>query len=542
MSDVAVDSQPSSVARLPSPQSCPQCLQAATRRQPAKLRRVYHPANAPSLLSVEAHSSVLRPSVLRSFKLALLKGKRSLPALTSPQKKPLNGSQQLLLSPLVKVAIPESSSSLFVPSSSYSSALPVSPPRLSLSASTPLPEPSHVLQPTLKRSSASLSSPILSSKRQRPSAVSLPLPARDVQADKELAALWIARELVEWSGQFRIVDSAEDAERSAGDTPQSLEGMEDDSSDAESCSSDSDGDSDHSSCHLSVHVEDETGQELPRWLSASQLQERELARQSSLDKLRPVESDQLPDGLPSLERPDSVESVESIPLDGAAEDEHEEREVEEQGSEPSVMPPAAPFCLPLPSSTPSVSIPVLSAQSLLDTLRSSFQPKAGETACAAPTVKTYTPHPLSVMQTASSSSAIDSSSASAMSSSSFSTPTASSLSYFVAPSLSAFSSTLFSSCFAIPPPSSPLVLKSVTLPLPSLSSSFSFPYLTTPEPPSSLSLYPTAAAAGAAADGGGVSGVSGMVPGLSSGGSFSMTSPFHSLTFGRDVSVNFSLA
>ena len=537
----------SSDARAPSPHSCPQCLQAATRREPARLRRVYHPADAPSLLTVEAHSSVLRPSVLRSFKLALLKGKRSLPAITSPQQRPLRGStgsQHLLLSPLLKVTAPpssSSSSSLSVPSSSaYSSTLPSSPPRLSLSASSPLPEPSHVLQPTLKRSSASLSSPVLSTnKRQRPAAVSLPLPARDVLADKELAALWIARELVEWSGQYKIVDAADvDVERTAGDTPQSLEGMEDASSDSDSCSSDSESDSESGSCRLSVHVEDETGQELPRWLSASQLHERELARQSSVEKPH-SHGEQLPSGLPSLERPDSLESVESIPLNGAAA-EHDEDE--EQSEEPPVMPPAAPFCLPLPSITPSVSIPVLSAESLLHTLRSSFESKLGEPANAAPPVKTYMPHPLSMLQAASSSSSVDSSSASAMSSSSFSSPTASSLSYFVAPTMSAFSSSLFSSSFTVPPPSSPLVLKSVSLPLPSLSSSFSFPYLSSTDPRSSFSLYPTAAVAADGGNGATARVSSSSAVALSSGGSFSLVSPFNSLTYGRDVSVNFSLA
>ena len=546
-------SQAPSDVRAPSPPSCPECLFAATRREPARLRRVYHPADAPSLLSVEAHSSVLRPSVLRSFKLALLKGKRSLPAITSPQKGPLNGSsgasQHLPRSPLAKLAAPLSScafSSLSAPrSSAYSNSLPISPPRLSLSASNPLPEPSHVLHPKLKRSAASLSAlPSSSNKRQRPSAVALPLPARDVVTDKELAALWIARELVEWSGQYKIVDvveGAEEDERSAVNTPQSLESMEEDSSDAESCSSDSASESESSSCHLSVHVEDETGQQVSRWLSASQLQERELARQTSLElgKPHPAGVEQLPDGLPSLERPDSLESVESVPLNAPTE-EHDGDE--EESSEQQMMPPpAAAFCLPLPSSSPSVSIPVLSAESLLHTLRASFESKAGESSSAAPAVKTYMPHPLSMLQAASSSSAVNSSSASAMSSSAFTSPTASSLSYYVAPSMSSFSSALFSSSFTAPPPSSPLVLKSVTLPLSSLSSSFSFPYLTSPDPRSSFSLYPTAAAGVVVGSGvGRVASPSAVA--LSSGGSFSMTSPFHSLMFGRDVSVNFSLA
>ena len=543
-----IHSAPESGVRAPSPRSCVQCLQAATHRAPARLRRVYHPADAPSLLSVEAHSSVLRPSVLRSFKLALLKGKRSLPAITSPQREPLNASdasnasQHLLLSPLCKQASGAASSSfssLSVPSSSsYSSTLPASSPRLSLSASTPLPEPAHVLQPTLKRAAASFSAADSSNKRQRSSAVALPLPARDVVADKELAALWIARELVEWSGQYKIVDGAEGAEegeRSAGSTPQSLESMEDESSDTESCSSDSDSGSDNGSCHLSVHVEDETGQELPRWLSASQLQEREMARQTSLGKPQLTEADRLPSGLPSLERPDSVESVESVPLNGI-EEEHDEQHSEQQ----AIAPATASFCLPLHSPTPSVSIPVLSAESLLHTLRSSFESKLGEPANAVPPVKTYTPHPLSMMQEAKSSSSVDSSSASPMSSSSFSSPTASSLSYYVAPSMSSFSSSLFSSSFTAPPPSSPLVLKSVSLPLSSLSSSFSFPYLTTPDPRSSMSLYPTSAES---ADGSGAVRVSSpSAVAFGSGGSFSMTSPFNSLAFGRDVSINFSLA
>ena len=524
--------------RAPSPDSCPQCLQAATCREPARLRRVYRPSDAPSLLSVEAHSSVLRPSVLRSFKLALLKGKRSLPALTSPQQRPTRASREshhLLLSPLVKGAAPPCSySSLAIPfSAASSSTLPVSPPRLSLSSSTPLPEPSHVLQPTLKRSAESLSalSAEPRNKRQHSAAVSLPLPARDVLADKELAALWIARELVEWSGQYNIVENgAEEGERSAGSTPQSLESMESESSDSESCSSESDSESGQSSSRLSVHVEDETGQELPRWLSASQLRERELARQTSLGK---PQLDNLPDGLPSLERPDSLESVVSVPLNGAADD-HDDGELR---SEQEVTPAASSFRLPLPSSISSVSIPVMSAESLLHTLRSSFDFKAGELATVAPPVKTYMPHPLSMMQTGSSFSAIDSSSTSAMSSSSFTSPTASSLSYYVAPSMSSFSSSLFSSSFAVPPPSSPLVLKSVSLPLSSLSSSFSFPYLTSPDPRSSFSLYPTAAAV----DGSTSANVSSpSAVALSSGGSFSMN--FNSFAFGRDLSVNFSLA
>ena len=374
--------------------------------------------------------------------------------------------------------------------------------------------------------------------------MSLPLPARDVRADKELAALWIARELVQWSGQYRIVDEgAEEGERSAGSTPQSLEGMEEESSDGSSYDSDSDGESgsgsESGSCHLSVHVEDETGQELPRWLSASQLQERELVRQLSLGKLNPAATEQLPGELPQLEQADSLASVESVPVSGIPE-ERSEAEFDEHQSSAQQLPSATTFSLPLPSATPSVSIPVLSAESLLSTLRASFESKAGEPTQASTAVKTYMPHPLSMMQAASSASTslIDSPSASAVTSSAFGSPTASSLSYYVAPSMSSFSSALFSSSFAAPPPSSPLVLKSVTLPLPSLSSSFSFPYLNASDPRSSLSLYPTAAVA---ADGGAsVSSPSAVA--LSSGGSFSMTSPFNSLAYGRDVSLGFSLS
>ena len=185
---------------------------------------MYAPCHAPSLLSVPPHSSILHPAVLKSFKLALLKGKRSIPATLSTQQKGA-GTE---------------GSSLPSASSAWLDESPSSPPRLSVSNSLPLPllarqptESAHVLQPQLKRSfsfthiSSSHSLSSSHSKRHRGDAgaaspFALAPPSADVTGDAELAAFYIARELVEFSSRFIIVpgEGEEDGEE-AGQAAQS---------------------------------------------------------------------------------------------------------------------------------------------------------------------------------------------------------------------------------------------------------------------------------------------------------------------------------
>ena len=403
------------------------------------LHRRYGALPAPSsLLSIAPGSSILNAETLRSFKLALLKGRDTIPATLSP---PLHAR-----SPISSPASSVSSSSDADPS----------PARLGVTASlpslstTPLPAPS-----SLKRS-FSLSSFLPSIKRvrcasptPRVACSAIPLPSADVKEDAELAAFWIARELVEFASRYDIVE---------GEDAGSSKDTDEDSDDEEGISEEED--DAHNA--VSVRVFDDRGLAVTRWVSASELESQRAAEVPAAGASARLADPHQPT------RPHSVDA------NGSAASQERQR-------------PPVPDAVHWP-------VPSLSAEEVARTLHSSFsglakQQQDGEQA----PVRSYAPHPLT-QRVAAVVEPPSPASSSSMSSALFSA-------VYAAPALISSLSSLMSSAFDIPSPSSSSLFLSAT---PSsafaaaTSASFSYPAMSTARMQSSSSLYPPQASSDSA--------------------------------------------
>ncbi len=402
-----------SIPTMPTPRFPPPLRPTCITSAPLSLRPVYSPSHAPSLLSVSPESSILHPSVLKSFKLALLKGRSSLPAIMSPSHHPLPA-------PSTSTDLPPLTSS---PSPS-SSTLPSSTPTLLLSASLPLP--SGPPPSSLKRSSShSDGFPLCCNKRLRvisPPSVPcscFPLPSEDVRVDEELSAFWIARELVEFASRFDVREEGEEGQERDDETMTGDDRMETEPV---------------TFMRVAVHSVESQGSGVQR--------------------------EDLPDSFPRLLRPDSVETVASVEVGGL--DDRDDDTDSEGESAGEVQPwDVAPGVV--------AAVPALSSEMLAKTLQSSFHAltqQRAESREVAP-VKVYAPHPLTLMRAVAQSSGekVESSTIPSMNSQASAAFSA----LYSAPALFAFSSALLSSTFTMPP-SSPLQLELSTAFAPSTAS------------------------------------------------------------------------